>query len=207
MVLGYDYSNQKRRWWRTNAPHPPAVSTATVVWRSDTDGIAWCGMSRATLEATGCQHRATTCSVWPQRPPGQQENKQQSINTPKKQAVLMAMAMRRYVTAAQWRRSRASLEATGHRHWASFMSDNINWTWLRRFFPCFHRQSHRKRSRVDAKTPVFNRGMTYQTKEKGLTKVTITRCAWAGGTFFQLWFCVNFWFWWEIGFGFTYLCT
>jgi hypothetical protein len=25
--------------------------------------------------------------------------------------------------------------------------------------------------------------------------------------FFQLWFCVSFWFWWEIGFGFTYLCT
>ncbi len=24
----------------------------------------------------------------------------------------------------------------------------------------------------DAKTPVFNRGMTYQTKEKGLTKVS-----------------------------------
>ncbi len=25
--------------------------------------------------------------------------------------------------------------------------------------------------------------------------------------FFQLWFCVSFWFWREIGFGFTYLCT
>jgi hypothetical protein len=25
--------------------------------------------------------------------------------------------------------------------------------------------------------------------------------------FFQLWFCVSFWFWWEIGFGFTNLCT
>ncbi len=25
-----------------------------------------------------------------------------------------------------------------------------------------------------------------------------TRCAWAGGTFFQLWFCVSFWFWREI---------
>ncbi len=25
--------------------------------------------------------------------------------------------------------------------------------------------------------------------------------------FFQLWFCVSFWFWQEIGFGFTYLCT
>jgi hypothetical protein len=25
--------------------------------------------------------------------------------------------------------------------------------------------------------------------------------------FFQLWFCVSFWFWQEIDFGFTYLCT
>jgi hypothetical protein len=25
--------------------------------------------------------------------------------------------------------------------------------------------------------------------------------------FFQLWFCVSFWSWLEIGFGFTYLCT
>ncbi len=25
--------------------------------------------------------------------------------------------------------------------------------------------------------------------------------------FFQLWFCVSFWFWRKIGFGLTYLCT
>ncbi len=51
----------------------------------------------------------------------------------------MAMAMRRYVTAciARWRRSRALLEATGHRHWASIMSDNINQTWLQCFFNIF----------------------------------------------------------------------
>ncbi len=34
-----------------------------------------------------------------------------------------------------------------------------------------------------------------------------TCCAWAGGTFFQLCCCVSFWFWREIGFGFTYLFT
>ncbi len=34
-----------------------------------------------------------------------------------------------------------------------------------------------------------------------------TCCAWAGGTFFQLCCCVSFWFWREIGFCFTYLCT
>jgi hypothetical protein len=96
-------------------------------------------MSRATPEATGRHHRATTCYLSPQRPPGQQANKQQSTNTPKKVAVMMAMAMRWYVTAriARWRRSRASREATGHRHRASIMSDNINQTWLQRFFYIF----------------------------------------------------------------------
>jgi hypothetical protein len=139
MVLGYNYSNQKRRWWRTNAPHLPAVLMAMAVRRSNTDGIAQCDMSRATPEATGRRHRATTCSVLPQWLPGQQANKQQSTNTPRKQAVLMAMAMRRYVTTsiAQWRRSRASLEATGRHRWASIMSNNINRTWLRRFFYVF----------------------------------------------------------------------
>ncbi len=140
MVFGYGYCWwQNQRWW-TNAPRLPAVLMATVVCRSNTDGIARCGMSRATLEATGCCHQATTCYVLPQQPPGQQANNQQSTNTPKKAAVLMAMAMRRYVTTCigQWRRSRASLEATGRRHRASIMSDNINWTWLRWFFWCFH---------------------------------------------------------------------
>ncbi len=94
------------------------------------------GMSRATLEATGRWHWATTCSVLPQRPPEQQANKQQSTNTPKKVAMMMAAAVHRYNTPciAQWRRSRALLEATGRRHWASIMLDNINWTWLRHFF-------------------------------------------------------------------------
>ncbi len=171
MVLGYNYSKQKRWWQWTNAPHWPVVLMATVVRRSNTR----CGMSRATPEATGCPHRATTRSVLPQRLPGQQANKQQSTNTPTKLAILMIMAMRQYVTAriAQWRRSRASLEATGHCHWASIMPNNIHRTWLRCFFWCFHCQNRRKRSRVDAKNPVFNRGMTYQTKEKGLIKVSI----------------------------------
>ncbi len=110
-----------------------------AVCRRDTDGIAQCSMSRATPEATGRRHWATTCYVLPQRPPGRQANKQQSTNTPKKVAVLMAMAMRRYVTARipQWRRSRASLEATGRCHRASILSNNINWTWLGCFFYVF----------------------------------------------------------------------
>ncbi len=123
MVLGYDYSKQKRQWRQTNAPHPPAILMTTVVRRSITDSIAQCGMSRATPEATWCRHRATTHSVSPQRPPGQQANKQQSTNTPRKLAVSVAMAMRRYVTGciAWWRRLRALLEATGRRHRVSIM--------------------------------------------------------------------------------------
>ncbi len=136
MVLGYDYSKQKRWWRQTNAPHPLAVLMATVVHRSNTDGIARCGMSKATPEATGCRHRATTRSLSPQWPPGQQAYKQQLTNTPAKLAILIAMAMRWYVTAciAGWRRSRASLEATGCCHRASIMPDNIVRTWLRCFF-------------------------------------------------------------------------
>ncbi len=148
---------------------------AMVVRRCNTKHIAQCSMARATPEATGCRHWATTCSVLPQQPPGQQANKQQSTNTPTKLAILMAMAMRRYVTAliTQWRRSTALLEATGCHHWASIMSKNIKGTWLRCFFYVFHHQNRRKRSQVNAKTPVFNRGMTYQMKEKGLIKVSI----------------------------------
>jgi hypothetical protein len=100
MVLGYNYStNKKKRWRRRNAPHPPAVLMATAVRRRDTDGIAQCGMSKATPEATGHRHQATSCSVLPQWLPGQQAYKQQSTNTPAKLAISMAMAMRQYVTA------------------------------------------------------------------------------------------------------------
>ncbi len=118
---------------------PRPVSKALPMRRSNKDSIAQCGMSRATSEATGRCHRATTRSVSPQRLPEQQANKQQSTNTPKKMAMLMAAAVRRYNTVriTQWRRSRALLEATGCCHQASIMSDNINWTWLRWFFSIF----------------------------------------------------------------------
>jgi hypothetical protein len=71
---------------------------AMAVRWSNTDGIAQCSMSRATPEATGHWHWATTHSILLQRPPGQQANKQQSTNQPKKLAVLMAAAVRRYNT-------------------------------------------------------------------------------------------------------------
>ncbi len=139
MLFSYGYCWWQNQQWRTNAPHPPAILMATAVHQSNTDGITKCGLSRATSEATGRRHQATTCYVSPQRPPGQQANKQQSTNTPKKVAILMAMVMHRYVTAciAWWRRSSASLEATGRHHWVSIMSNNMNRTWLRWFFLCF----------------------------------------------------------------------
>jgi hypothetical protein len=51
----------------------------------------------------------------------------------------MAMAMHQYVTVciAQWRRSRASIEATGCRHRASITPNNMVGTWLRWFFSMF----------------------------------------------------------------------
>ncbi len=79
-----------------NAPRPSAISMAMVVHRCNTDSIPRWGMSMATLEATVRQHWMTTCSVLPQWTPEQQANKQQSINTPKKVAMLMAAAVRRY---------------------------------------------------------------------------------------------------------------
>jgi hypothetical protein len=147
---------------------------ATAVHRSNTDGIAQCGISRATPEATGRRHRATTRSVSPQQPPGQQAYKQQSKNTPAKMAILKAMAMRRYVTTriARWRRSRASLEATGRCHWASIAANSCNRSSLPCFFLVFLLSTRTKRSQVDTKAPVFNRGITYQTKEKGFIKVS-----------------------------------
>ncbi len=168
MVFGYGYCQWQNWQWYQHVPLPLAILMAVAVRWCHTKGIAQCSMSRATPEATGRQHRATTHSISPQRPPGQQANKQQSTNIPTKLAILMAMAMRRYVTAriAQWRRSRASLEATGLRHRASIMSDKLNRTWLRWYIWCFHRQNCRKRSLVNAKRPLFLIGGVWHIKRK-----------------------------------------
>ncbi len=133
--------------------------------------IAQWSMSRATLEATGRHHRATACSILPQRPPGQQQTKQWQKNGPTLLDILMAVVVRRYNTVriAGWRRSRALVEATGHRHWASIAADSFNRSCICQFFLVYSSSTGRKRSRVNAKDPFFNRGMTYQMKEKGLT--------------------------------------
>ncbi len=125
--------NEKNWQWHQNTPPSWPILKALQMLQSNTDGIPQCDVSRATMEATGRRHWATTCSVLPQWLPGQQAYKQQSINTHAKMAISMAMVMRQYVTAriAQWRRSRASIEATGRHHRASITPNNIVRTWLR----------------------------------------------------------------------------
>jgi hypothetical protein len=75
MVFSYNYGKQKKGRQKTNAPLLRAILMAMQARCSGTDRITQCGMSRATLEATGCHHRATTCSLMPQQPPGQQQTK------------------------------------------------------------------------------------------------------------------------------------
>jgi len=72
MVLSYDHSNQKRWRRQTNAPPVRAVLMAMVVCRCDMERITRCRMTRASPEATGHHHRATT----PYRPGGHQGDKQ-----------------------------------------------------------------------------------------------------------------------------------
>jgi hypothetical protein len=54
-------------------------------------------------------------------------------------AILMAAAVRRYNTAciAQWRRSRALVEATGRRPRASIAANSCIWSHMRRYFLVF----------------------------------------------------------------------
>ncbi len=139
MVLSFGYCGWQNWQWHQHGPPSMAILMAMAVCRCNKKRIAQCSMSRGYPEATGRQHWATTHSVLPHRPSGQQANKQQSTNTPKKVAKLMAAAVRRYNTAriARWRRSRALLETTGSCHWVSIMSDNIKGTWLRHFFLMF----------------------------------------------------------------------
>ena len=45
------------------------ISIAMAMQRYDTRRIARWSISRASLEATGCRHRASACAVSPRRPP------------------------------------------------------------------------------------------------------------------------------------------
>ena len=74
MDLSYDYSNQNRQRRRSNAPPSRAISMAMAVRRCDSERITRCSMTRASPEATGLCHWATTCSVLLRQPPGRQSN-------------------------------------------------------------------------------------------------------------------------------------
>ncbi len=90
-------------------------------------------------------------------------------------AILMAPVVHRYDSThiAWWKRSRALVEATGCCHQASIAANSCNWSHIRRYFFSHSSSTCRKRSWVNSKAPVFNGCMTYQMKEKGLTKVSI----------------------------------
>jgi len=142
MVLSYDYSNQNRRRWRTNAPPSWAILMAMAVRRWDTERIVQWRRSRAFIKATKLCHRATTCSVSPRRPPGTQSTQRWATCPPPLQAISMAVAMRQYNTAriARWRRFMAFIKATKRRHRASTRSDITNVSRQRRLFRTSHRE-------------------------------------------------------------------
>ncbi len=110
MFFRYSYGLWWNWWWHQNVPPSRPILKALRMRRCYAACIAQRSMSRATPEATGRRHRVTTHSVEPWQPPGRQQTKQRWKNAPTLLAILMAMAVRRYITAriARWRRSRAS---------------------------------------------------------------------------------------------------
>ncbi len=175
-VFRFGYCQWQNRWWHQNVPPLLAISMAMAVRRSNTDSIGQCSMSRAILEATGRCYWATTHSVSPQRPPGQQQTKGWRKNEP----TLLAIFDGHGGAPVQYR-AHCPIEEVhgfGRSHWMppsgkycgqymQLVTHTPFWFWV------FTSSTYKKRLLVDAKTPVFNRGMTYQTKEKGLTKVSI----------------------------------
>ncbi len=65
------------------------------------------------------------------------------------------------------------VDATKRHHRASIAANRCNQSHNACFFGVFSLSTCTKRLQVDAKDPDFNRGITYQTKEKGFTKVSI----------------------------------
>jgi hypothetical protein len=60
MSFSYGYGQVQNQLCQMNAPPSRPISKALRMRRSNTDGIAQWGMSRATPEATGRRHQATT---------------------------------------------------------------------------------------------------------------------------------------------------
>ncbi len=140
----------QNRQWHSNVPCLPSVWIAMAARWCNTKHITQCSMSRATLEATGCRHWATTCSVLPQRPPGQQQTKRWQINVPEWLAISMAVAVRRYDTARinRWRRFKHLLETTKRRHRASIAANRRNRSRICWFSTRFLSSNCKKRSQV-----------------------------------------------------------
>ena len=103
--------------------------------------IARCSMSRATPDATGRCHRATTCFILPHQLPGQQQTKQRCnmyslwwlFWWPSQCGGTIACT-------AQWRRFMTFTKATKRHHRASTRSNSIDRTCQHRLFWKFHRE-------------------------------------------------------------------
>ena len=158
MVSGYDCSNRKRWWWRTNVPPLRAI------YDGHADALEQYGVHRLIQHDQGftrshwmplsgnyllrIAHAATRVTI----------NKTSMENVPTLLAILMAIPMQGYNTAhiAQWRRFVAfTLKATKRHHQA--ITCSVSSTLLG------------KRARVDMLAPNNNGGMTCQTDEKHIT--------------------------------------
>jgi hypothetical protein len=138
MLFSYIYGQWQNWQWWTNVP--PLQAILMAMWECGCNAlhIPQCSMPRATLEASGCCHWATTCSVLPQKPPGSHAKQRQWKNAPTLLVITMAMVMPHYNAACigqgQGRTSRASLETVGCIHLASIFSNSINWSFQHIFF-------------------------------------------------------------------------
>ncbi len=145
------------------------VSTAELMCRYDTAYIAWWRGSRASLEATGCCHRASTHVISPWRTTWSHAKKM-TKKAPYLLAVSLAAVMRWYGTMrSPMEGSGATTEDTGRRHRASIAAKNSVWTCIHRFFP-FSLSTRWKGGSGDVKAPINNRGMAYQSNGKELRK-------------------------------------
>ncbi len=165
------FSYNSNCWWQNcwchqNIPPLLTILVAMVVCQSNTDGIAQCSMSRATREATGHCHWATTCSVSPQQPPGQQQTtwQQKRTNFDGHFGGHSSAPVQYFAHYPM-----EEVQSFGRSHWmlpsTSIAANRCNRTHQHHFFQVFSLSTRRKRSPVDAKALVFNRGVTYQTKE------------------------------------------
>ena len=163
MVLGYDYSNQKRWQWRTNLAQLRATLMATRMHWSNTERIVQFSMSRATPEATGRCHQVNTRSVSPQWLPGKQQTKQRYKMCPL--CWPLAAAVHRYYTAgiAWWRRFVAFIKATKRPHRASTRSNRLQ---LDMPTPILGVYFIVKLLEKGSSCPNNNRGMKHQSDEK-----------------------------------------